>query len=51
MIISNRWEAFIQYLKEQILDKKEVLDQSSPVYTQVKHKKIFFGIKLNFIFS
>ncbi|CAF2421699.1 unnamed protein product [Rotaria sp. Silwood2] len=29
-----KWEAFFQYLKEQILDIKEVQDRSSPMYTQ-----------------
>ncbi|CAF0961782.1 unnamed protein product [Rotaria sordida] len=29
-----RWEAFFQYLKEQLLDIREVQDRSSPIYTQ-----------------
>ncbi|CAF0832311.1 unnamed protein product [Rotaria sp. Silwood1] len=29
-----KWEAFFQYLKEQILDIKEVQDRSSPIYTE-----------------
>lgn len=35
----HRWEAFLQYLKQQILDVREVQDRSSPIYTQVTHKR------------
>jgi len=37
MIKSTRWEAFMQYLKEQVLDLKDVQDRSSPIYKQVKY--------------
>ena len=35
----SRWEAFFHYLKQQILDIKDVQDRSSPVYTEVKYIK------------
>ena len=40
---ASSWRAFVQYLKEQIFDLKQIQDRSSPVYAQV-NKNLSFDL-------
>lgn len=35
MKLYSSWQAFVQYLKEQVFDLKQIQDHSSPIYSQV----------------